>query len=142
MNKYLKMLFLYIHEIKTSVLKDLHWKVVLLLKFDRNALCIPVYIDDKIGLYYMYYFMFSAWTGQLGRTEGSAWRLAALWRSIITKFRWGNIIIIIIIIIVIIIVGCLPGRGHLRIHSQEHIWPPLPHNQDHVDTRQQGHLPR
>ena len=36
--------------------------------------------------------------------------------------------------------GGLLGRGHLGVHRQEHLRPPLPHHQDHVDPRQQGNI--
>ena len=35
----------------------------------------------------------------------------------------------------------VPGRGDLGILGQEHVRPPLPHHQDHVDPGQQGDLP-
>ena len=34
--------------------------------------------------------------------------------------------------------GCLTGRGHVRVHLEEHVRPPLPDDQDYVDPRQQG----
>lgn len=37
---------------------------------------------------------------------------------------------------VLVIVGadCGPGRGEFRVYLQEHLRPPLPHHQDHVDS--------
>ena len=42
----------------------------------------------------------------------------------------------------LLIEGCVTGRGHVRVYSKEHLRPSLPHHQDHVDTRQQGNIPR